>query len=674
MADPYTGGRFERTATGQLRWVPFSTEDARQAALQADRAAGANPFLSNLRNPVPVPLVTPAMDGLANITGALGAGAVNGLPNLGRMLFGGSAKPATPPPPPPPSSGPALSFTPQANALTPTSFRATTGANGTAPTLAGMESQVNSMQGGVAAPAGAAPDAWNVFINGLIPQESGGIPGREGPQTKWGKAQGLTQMLPATAKETAEKNGIPWQPERMRGTSPEDAEYQRNLGWLYFNEGLQKTGSLTGALKYYHGGPNERQWGPKTQTYAQEVMQRALNGGKLPGGSQVNSATGSTSGGPQFARMDPSAAMGMIPAAQLVTPVSLPAAPQMELPVARPQQLLIDKQTFLGPLAQAMEIPQRDRSRDAWERVSAMLGSAASAMVGQTDTSDMILAGGGAAQKGFQSERDAQRELDRVDENNRRAARTALAKAGLDVDLANLATQNTNLDRGWQDKIDTAQTKFGNLTANHQVAVQEIMANLGIRQFNAGAQNQNNMARAQVGLGAMESNLQSQNRSTELGWTSQQQRQQLVDQTQAKLALSGGITNTAGLLGAVGIPLEPVRGETPGVTNARATAGYVAAGNTAMAVNGLASEMVMTGSYAELLGEAEAKAVQKLIQQENVAGAAMIVGQTLNAALNGPEAAKVVTAIDELAARGGHPSAQIISAARTRSTEATQPK
>ena len=186
MADPYTGGRFERTATGQLRWVPFSTEDARQAALQADRAAGANPFLSNLRNPVPVPLVTPAMDGLANITGALGAGAVNGLPNLGRMLFGGSAKPATPPPPPPPSSGPALSFTPQANALTPTSFRATTGANGTAPTLAGMESQVNSMQGGVAAPAGAAPDAWNVFINGLIPQESGGIPGREGPQTKWG--------------------------------------------------------------------------------------------------------------------------------------------------------------------------------------------------------------------------------------------------------------------------------------------------------------------------------------------------------------------------------------------------------------------------------------------------------------------------------------------------------
>lgn len=622
MADPkyspnsgYSSRVVVDPATGRFRWVPINSADTR---VDPRGPAGAGMAL----NEIPIPFLPQAVDGIMNVAGSLTTGAANASPSLGAMMFGRASKAPAAPAPPAAPGVPALSFTPQVNAMTPTSFRATAGG----PTLASMEAQV------------AAPKTAAEFLAMNLP----GV-----------QVTGTDRTVERNAEVGGAKNSHHLQAGRAVDFAPPAgmsigdvrAIYER-AGWTV-HEAIDETKKTNGTGPHFHIAASP------------------------PGGG---SGSTSASGGPQFAGMDPRTAMGMIPAAQLVTPISLPDAPQMELPVARPQHLMIDKQTFLGPLAQAMEIPQRDRSRDAWERVSAMLGSAASAMVGQTDTSDMILAGGGAAQKGFQSERDAQRELDRVDENNRRAARTALAKAGLDVDLANLATQNTNLDRGWQDKMDTAQTKFGNLTANHQVAVQEIMANLGIRQFNAGAQNQNNMARAQVGLGVMESNLQSQNRSTELGWTSQQQRQQLVDQTQARLALSGGITNTAGLLGAVGIPLEPVRGETPGVTNARATAGYVAAGNTAMAVNGLASEMVMTGSYAELLGEAEAKAVQKLIQQENVAGAAMIVGQTLNAALNGPEAAKVVTAIDELAGRGGHPSAQIISAARTRSTEATQPK
>lgn len=652
MAEAYNGGRFERTATGQLRWVPFSTEDARQANLRAN----PNSVLNNLMNPVPVPLVTPALDGLGNVVGATAAGVVNGMPNLGRMLFGGSGRPETPPPPAAPSSGPALSFAPRAASMTPTSFRAT---GGSAPSLASMEAQVSGPPSG-----NGSADAWNVFVNGLIPQESGGRPGVEGPDTKWGKAQGLTQMLPSTARETAQKNGIPWEPERMRGTSPEDAAYQRNLGWLYFQEGLQKTGSIEGALHYYHGGPNQRQWGPKTQTYAQEVMARAGNGGQLSGGSRVNSA-----GGPGYVPLSAAQMMAMIPQPKLMNRVALPAAPQMEELPDRPQQQAIDKNIFLAPLAQALEVPERDRSRDAWERVQTMLGSAAAAMVGQTDTSDLILAGGAGAQKGFASERDRQRALDKADNELRREAKTMLAKAGMDVDLANLATINTNLDRAWQDKVAKAETKFANLTATDQRAVQEIIQNLDIDRFNLGAQNQTALTRAQLGAGVLEANNTLQNRSIEAGWKSAEQRQQLADQTAAKLTLSGGIGNTAGLLGSVGIPIEPVRGETPDVTNARATAGYVAAGNTSMAVNGLATEMVLTGSYAELLSEDQVKAVQKMIQQENLAGAAMIIGQTLNGALAGPEGPKVVQAIDELAKRGGHPSAQIISTARTREAQ-----
>lgn len=657
MADPYNGGRFERTPTGQLRWVPFSTEDARQAALARDREVGANFLLSNLRNPVPVPLVTPALDALGNITGATAAAFVNAGPNLGRMFFGGSGRQDAPAPAQEAPRASALSFGgPQPMSMNPTSFRATGGAS-PAPSLAGLEAQFSGP------PQGNGMDAaWNVFINGLIPQESGGRAGVEGPQTKWGRAQGLTQMLPSTAKGVAEKHGIPWQPERMRGTSPEDAAYQRNLGWLYFQEGLEKTGSLQGALMYYHGGPNRRQWGPKTQTYAQEVMQRALNGGSLPGGSRVNSATS----GPGFVPMDGRALAAMIPDPQLMRSVVLPDAPQMEEPDARPQQQMLDKNQFLGPLAQALEVPERDRSRDAWERVQSMLGSAASAMAGQTDTVDMLLAGGGAAQKGFQGERDRQRELDRADEDARRQARAMLAKAGMDVDLANLATTNANLDRAWQDKVDKAQVKFANLSATNQRAVQEILTNVEVSRYNTGLVNQTALARAQAGMGAYEANNTLANRSIAAGWQADQQRQNLVQQTQAKLALSGGIGNTAGLLNAVGVPLEPVRGETPDVTNARATAGFVAAGNVPMVVNSLGQELLLTGAYTQLLTEDDVKTVQKMLQQDNTAGAAVLIGQVLNNALRGPEADLVVNAIDELATMGGHPSAQIISNARQR--------
>jgi hypothetical protein len=105
----------------------------------------------------------------------------------------------------------------------------------------------------------------------LIRQESGGRVGISGPQTKYGRAQGLTQMLPATAKAMAEAEGLEWRPELMTGTSPEAAEYQQQLGKAYLTEGIRETGDVRGGLMYYHGGPDRKQWRSKTQAYADAI-------------------------------------------------------------------------------------------------------------------------------------------------------------------------------------------------------------------------------------------------------------------------------------------------------------------------------------------------------------------------------------------------------------------
>lgn len=110
-----------------------------------------------------------------------------------------------------------------------------------------------------------------IALPALKERESGGRAGVLGPQTKYGRAEGLTQMLPATAQAMAAKLGVPWRPELMRGTSQEAADYQERLGQAYLQEGIEKTGSLEGGLRYYHGGPDQRQWGPKTQDYARAI-------------------------------------------------------------------------------------------------------------------------------------------------------------------------------------------------------------------------------------------------------------------------------------------------------------------------------------------------------------------------------------------------------------------
>lgn len=95
-----------------------------------------------------------------------------------------------------------------------------------------------------------------------------------GPQTQWGRALGMTQMLPDTAREMANKLGVPYREDLLRGSTPQAAQYQRALGEAYFKEGLARTGNVRDALHYYHGGPNRKMWGPKTRSYADAVLGR----------------------------------------------------------------------------------------------------------------------------------------------------------------------------------------------------------------------------------------------------------------------------------------------------------------------------------------------------------------------------------------------------------------
>ncbi len=123
------------------------------------------------------------------------------------------------------------------------------------------------------------PSDINVLHGALLQQESGNTPGRRGPQTEYGRPIGAGQMLEGTAKEMASRLGVPWRPDLYSGTTSEAGDYQRRLSRAYLDEGLAKTGNARDALRYYHGGPDRRLWGPKTNAYADAVLGRAGSGG-----------------------------------------------------------------------------------------------------------------------------------------------------------------------------------------------------------------------------------------------------------------------------------------------------------------------------------------------------------------------------------------------------------
>lgn len=125
---------------------------------------------------------------------------------------------------------------------------------------------------------GPMPAAARDVFPSLIHQESRGRAGVSGPQTRYGVAQGRTQVLPDTARGVARNLGIPYRPELMTGTSPEAAAYQDQIGLGYLEEAFSNTSNAREALMYYHGGPNRALWGPKTNAYADEVLEKWSRG------------------------------------------------------------------------------------------------------------------------------------------------------------------------------------------------------------------------------------------------------------------------------------------------------------------------------------------------------------------------------------------------------------
>lgn len=159
-------------------------------------------------------------------------------------------------------------------------------------------------------PPAAAPMSGDPLFEGMVQQESGGRAGVLGPPTKYGRAEGRTQMLPATAESMARKLGVPWRPDLMRGETPAAAAYQDKLGRAYLDEGLEKYGGdPEKALMYYHGGPDERLWGPKTRAYASSIMGKV--GPQLQGGGGQDQLVGggeAAPGGPRLLVSRPKAA------------------------------------------------------------------------------------------------------------------------------------------------------------------------------------------------------------------------------------------------------------------------------------------------------------------------------------------------------------------------------
>jgi soluble lytic murein transglycosylase-like protein len=109
-------------------------------------------------------------------------------------------------------------------------------------------------------------------MDAVVHQESHGRAGALGPVTKYGQAQGLAQTLPGTAHDMATRLGVPWRPELLTAKTEEAAAYQRKLGAAYLTQAYEQTGNLRDALRYYHGGPDRRLWGPKTNAYADAIL------------------------------------------------------------------------------------------------------------------------------------------------------------------------------------------------------------------------------------------------------------------------------------------------------------------------------------------------------------------------------------------------------------------
>lgn len=129
------------------------------------------------------------------------------------------------------------------------------------------------------APTGGAD--YQMFKRAIIGQETGGRYGVT--NTEGSGAAGVGQVMPTTTQALAARLGLPYRPELMTGTGDEAKRYQDAITDAAVKEAWGAGGGgrdpRTSAM-YYFGGSNRDQWGRKTRTYGDNIMERlrALRG------------------------------------------------------------------------------------------------------------------------------------------------------------------------------------------------------------------------------------------------------------------------------------------------------------------------------------------------------------------------------------------------------------
>lgn len=131
----------------------------------------------------------------------------------------------------------------------------------------------------LAAPFSGGPVGLDQFRAAIVQQESRGNYAARNRDTG---AMGAYQVMPETGRVLAGRLGLPWRPDLMTSNTPEGRQYQDAVGNAAVKEAYEYGGGdVAKAAMYYHGGSNQKIWGPKTRQYASEIGQRLGGAGGL---------------------------------------------------------------------------------------------------------------------------------------------------------------------------------------------------------------------------------------------------------------------------------------------------------------------------------------------------------------------------------------------------------
>lgn len=209
----------------------------------------------------------------------------------------GATAPAGPPMAPagPPMAGPPMNAMPPMDAAPPMAEAPMGMAEGGIAALPVSDAMFDEPEEDGYAPGGIVAfraGGYNDFHRAIIAKESGGrygIPNAEGSG-----AMGIGQLMPDTARTLARRLGLAYRPELLAGDDEEARKYQDVLTAAATKEAWEYgKGNPQLAAQYYFAGPNKEGWGPKTQAYGSDIMERL--GGEaapMPREADISTAAG----------------------------------------------------------------------------------------------------------------------------------------------------------------------------------------------------------------------------------------------------------------------------------------------------------------------------------------------------------------------------------------------